>query len=156
METLLLPGCHVSYIITNILPETHLQGKRRKSYDGQTIYSPRNAVQNIILHMIQIGRTNARKLWRGGDLYYATATQKLPFAIKKRKRKETFVFLFAPSSWPKAYLLISSPGDNESMERTSVYKLCPIPHICHFFTLAKFLENKIYTEIYTVNCQFTQ
>ena len=31
-----------------------------------------------------------------------------------------------------------------------------IPHICHFFTHAKFLENKIYTEIYTVNCQFTQ
>ena len=29
-----------------------------------------------------------------------------------------------------------------------------IPHICHFFTQAKFLENKIYTEIYTVNCQF--
>ena len=25
-----------------------------------------------------------------------------------------------------------------------------------FFTQAKFLENKIYTEIYTVNCQFTQ
>ena len=25
-----------------------------------------------------------------------------------------------------------------------------------FFTRAKFLENKIYTEIYTVNCQFTQ
>ena len=25
-----------------------------------------------------------------------------------------------------------------------------------FFTHAKFLENKIYTEIYTVNCQFTQ
>ena len=25
-----------------------------------------------------------------------------------------------------------------------------------FFTLAKFLENKIYTKIYTVNCQFTQ
>ena len=31
-----------------------------------------------------------------------------------------------------------------------------IPDICHFFTQAKFLENKIYTEIYTVNCQFTQ
>ena len=31
-----------------------------------------------------------------------------------------------------------------------------IPHICHFFTQAKFLENKIYIEIYTVNCQFTQ
>ena len=31
-----------------------------------------------------------------------------------------------------------------------------IPYICHFFTRAKFLENKIYTEIYTVNCQFTQ
>ena len=31
-----------------------------------------------------------------------------------------------------------------------------IPHICHFLTQAKFLENKIYTEIYTVNCQFTQ
>ena len=31
-----------------------------------------------------------------------------------------------------------------------------IPYICHFFTQAKFLENKIYTEIYTVNCQFTQ
>ena len=29
-----------------------------------------------------------------------------------------------------------------------------IPHICHFFTHAKFLENKIYTKIYTVNCQF--
>ena len=27
-----------------------------------------------------------------------------------------------------------------------------IPHVCHFFTQAKFLENKIYTEI----CQFTQ
>ena len=25
-----------------------------------------------------------------------------------------------------------------------------------FFTRANFLENKIYTEIYTVNCQFTQ
>ena len=25
-----------------------------------------------------------------------------------------------------------------------------------FFTRAKFLENKIYTEIYTVNCQFIQ
>ena len=25
-----------------------------------------------------------------------------------------------------------------------------------FFTQAKFLKNKIYTEIYTVNCQFTQ
>ena len=24
--------------------------------------------------------------------------------------------------------------------------LLPIPHICHFFTQAKFLENKIYTE----------
>ena len=31
-----------------------------------------------------------------------------------------------------------------------------IPHICHFFTQAKLLENKIYNEIYTVNCQFTQ
>ena len=31
-----------------------------------------------------------------------------------------------------------------------------IPHICHFFTHAKFLENKICTKIYTVNCQFTQ
>ena len=31
-----------------------------------------------------------------------------------------------------------------------------IPHIRHFFTHAKFLENKIYTKIYTVNCQFTQ
>ena len=31
-----------------------------------------------------------------------------------------------------------------------------IPHICHFFTQAKFFENKIYTEIYTVNGQFTQ
>ena len=32
-----------------------------------------------------------------------------------------------------------------------------IPHICHFFTHAKFLENKIHTEKrvnYTVNCQF--
>ena len=29
-----------------------------------------------------------------------------------------------------------------------------IPHICHFFTHAKFLENKIDTENYTVNCQF--
>ena len=25
-----------------------------------------------------------------------------------------------------------------------------------FFTLTQFLENKIYTKIYTVNCQFTQ
>ena len=32
--------------------------------------------------------------------------------------------------------------------------LITIPLICHFFTEAKFLENKIYTEIYTVNCQF--
>ena len=31
-----------------------------------------------------------------------------------------------------------------------------IPLICHFFTRAKFLENKIYNMIYTVNCQFTQ
>ena len=69
---------------------------------------------------------------REGDLYYATAGQKLPFAMKKRKRKETFVFLFAPSSWPKAYLLISSPGDNgdnESMERISINTLCPAINI---------------------------
>ena len=32
------------------------------------ILPPRNAVQNIILHMIQIGRPNARKLWGGGPL----------------------------------------------------------------------------------------
>ena len=31
-----------------------------------------------------------------------------------------------------------------------------IPDICHFFTQAKFLENRIYMEIYTVNCQFIQ
>ena len=33
----------------------------------------------------------------------------------------------------------------------------PIPHICHFFTHAKFLENEIYTEKrvnYTVDCHF--
>ena len=29
-------------------------------------------------------------------------------------------------------------------------------YLSFFFTQAKFLENKIYTEIYTVNCQFTQ
>ena len=28
-----------------------------------------------------------------------------------------------------------------------VYGVVSIPHICHFFTQAKFLENKIYTEI---------
>ena len=56
-------------------------------WDG-SINSPRNAIQNITLHMIQIGRTNTRKLWGEGDLYYATAGQKLPFAIKKRKRKK--------------------------------------------------------------------
>ena len=101
-------------------------------WDG-SINSPRNAIQNITLHMIQIGRTNTRKLWGEGDLYYATAGQKLSFAIKKRKRKQTFVFLFFPSSWPKAYLLISSPGDNgdnENVERTSVYTLCPAINIC--------------------------
>ena len=40
LETLPLPGCHVSYIITYILPETHLEEIRRKSYDGETIYTP--------------------------------------------------------------------------------------------------------------------
>ena len=35
-----------------------------------------------------------------------------------------------------------------------VFKHETIPHICHFFTQAKFSEKKIYTEIYTVNCQF--
>ena len=29
---------------------------------------------------------------------------------------------------------------------TSLPALPTIPHICHFFTYAKFLENKIYTE----------
>ena len=29
-------------------------------------------------------------------------------------------------------------------------------YLSFFFTQTKFLENKIYTEIYTVNCQFTQ
>ena len=29
-------------------------------------------------------------------------------------------------------------------------------YLSFFFTLAKFLENKIYTEIYTVDCQFIQ
>ena len=79
------------------------------------IYSPRNAVQNIRCYtwfrLEELMQENSRE----GDLYYATAGQKLPFAMKKRKRKETFVFLFAPSSWPKAYLLISSPGDNATV-----------------------------------------
>ena len=42
-------------------------------------------------------------------------------------------------------------GENEYRDKMD------IPDICHFFfTRAKFLENKIYTEIHTVNCQFTQ
>ena len=32
------------------------------------------------------------------------------------------------------------------MEVATYYELHVIPDICHFFTLAKFLENKIYTE----------
>ena len=60
------------------------------------------------------------------------------------------------------------------VERVEVRVILHIPNICHFFTLAKFLENKIYTEKgvnydkihsklpnfcvitakYTVNCQF--
>ena len=53
------------------------------------------------------------------------------------------------------------------LESTPLGYMCPVL-ICKidvslsylifviFFTHAKFLENKIYTEIYTVNCQFTQ
>ena len=37
-----------------------------------------------------------------------------------------------------------------------IHPLRSIPHICLFFTQAKFSEKKIYTESYTVNCQFTQ
>ena len=42
-----------------------------------------------------------------------------------------------------------------SSPRRGGWKEKPIPHICHFFTQAKFSEKKIYTKIYTVNCQFT-
>ena len=35
-------------------------------------------------------------------------------------------------------------------------RIYPYLIIVIFFTLTQFLENKIYTEIYTVNCQFTQ
>ena len=43
------------------------------------------------------------------------------------------------------------PASDKSSRR---HNIITIPLICHFFTRAKFLENKIYTEIYTVNCQF--
>ena len=58
---------------------------------------------------------------------------KISIRDEEEEEKKTFVFLFAPSSWPKAYLLISSPGDNgdnENVERTSVYTLCPAINIC--------------------------
>ena len=37
---------------------------------------------------------------------------------------------------------MSQPNYREQVIFLAVH----IPHICHFFTLAKFLENKIYTE----------
>ena len=54
-----------------------------------------------------------------------------------------------PESSPSKQWVDSSCDTNKKL------MIC-IPHICHFFTRAKLLENKIYTEIYTVNCQFTQ
>ena len=60
--------------------------------------------------------------------------------------------------------IIWSHSSSSSHTWSGLYKLFhpaipdgrTIPHICHFFTQAKFSAKKIYTEIYTVNCQFTQ
>ena len=49
---------------------------------------------------------------------------------------------------------LTQPNTMKSGSRPTFLKPGGIPHICHFFTQA-ILENKIYTKIYTVNCQFT-
>ena len=52
-------------------------------------------------------------------------------------------------------ILIHAWNPNDMNTLTSVCVFL-IPLICHFFYTGKHLANKIYTEIYTVNCQFTQ
>ena len=47
-------------------------------------------------------------------------------------------------------LLIAQFGRGALLARRLIYHSTAIPHICHFFTQAKFLENKIYTEIHTI------
>ena len=43
-------------------------------------------------------------------------------------------------------LPIAQFGRGALLARRLIYHSTAIPHICHFFTQAKFLENKIYTE----------
>ena len=52
--------------------------------------------------------------------------------------------------------LVVPRADNSQRQNLHKREALNIPHICHFFTQAKFSEKKIYTKIYTVNCQFTQ
>ena len=49
------------------------------------------------------------------------------------------------------HLEICAGGDSTVLDISDAYLI-----FVFFFTQAKFLENKIYTKIYTVNCQFTQ
>ena len=52
-----------------------------------------------------------------------------------------------PTGWEPAATYVIEGGDQKEV----TYLLFVI-----FFPQTKFLENEIYTEIYTVNCQFTQ
>ena len=57
------------------------------------------------------------------------------------------------SSWDGSHQApchVSDPGSDKDFSDIHT------SYLSFFFTLAKFLENKIYTEIYTVNYQFTQ
>ena len=67
-----------------------------------------------------------------------TEEPRMPLSVKMIERNNK-------KKTPKA-ALHKLPGKS-SLNFSFVFPVCPvIPDICHFSTLAKFLENKIYTE----------
>ena len=72
-----------------------------------------------------------------------------PESITRLRR---LVLRIHPSAGAGKYLS-KRPNIVKSLKK---HIICPYLIFVFFFTQANFLENKIYTKIYTVNCQFTQ
>ena len=81
---------------------------------------------------------------------------KVPTRNRKPLAKNGFRGIF-PSNWMWVpfvpYFRLARGSLGQIHIRNTWVRWVTIPHICHFFTQVKFLENKIYTEK-QVNCQF--
>ena len=117
------------------------------------LYWEKKTIQEKCMHLFifhfakqlfkNLNKKNSNNVWeREQDLW---RKQKL---LEKGERG--LIYFLLAAYWIMTIIIITIHTPSQ------LFDLHHIPHNCHFFTLTQFSENKIYTKIYTVNCQFTQ